>query len=396
MSSEAIANPGLSPLASPKPADRSANEQGVAEWLKRPAAALLGGGYSVKNDPILLYYLSILEVRAQWLQSRGSLSADELALLKETTARRRDLETSPAGTYTEAAAWTEVYRLERLVALLVPLDTLIAEIDIRLEEAAAERVPAVPRLRAAVTDAETRALDRSKTPPEVRASEEPTLRAILLEILEELHWTSQRKFYARPIEKTATRRIVWAGLLSFVAFVLPYLWIYVQVYMYSSAPGPTAAQELARVPVDLLIGLPFYTALTAGLFGAYFSRLLYIQANSSIMSVGELKTARELTSIFLRGSVGMCGALVVFFFLRSGIVDGSLFPKFDDLTIKEGSVPLFTTDTKTDSVRQILPSPSLALLAIWCFLAGFSERLVPSILSSTEQALGDAAKGTRK
>lgn len=368
----------------------------MAESLKRPAARMLSSGYSVKNDPIILYYLSILEVRARWLQSRGCLSAGELELLEETIARRRDLENSATETYTEAAAWTEVYRLERLMALLLPIDTLIAEINIRLEEAAADSVPAVPRLRAAVSDAETRALDRAKTPPEVRAGEEPALRAILLEILEELHWTSQRKFYARPIVKGATRRIVCAGLLSFIAFVLPYLWIYVQVYVYSSVPGASVAHDLARVPTDLLIGLPFYTALTAGLFGAYFSRLLYIQANSNIMSVGELKAARELTSIFLRGSVGMCGALVVFFFLRSGMVDGSLFPKFDDLTIKEGSVPLFTSDTKTDSVRQILPSPSLALLAIWCFLAGFSERLVPSILSSTEQALGDAAKGTRK
>jgi hypothetical protein len=38
-----------------------------------------------------------------------------------------------------------------------------------------------------------------------------------------------------------------------------------------------------------------------------------------------------------------------------------------------------------------LPSKSLALLTFWCFLAGFSERLVPGILSGTEKQLGDAA-----
>jgi hypothetical protein len=351
---------------------------------------MLGGGYSVKDDPILLYYLSILDVRAEWLQSRGCLSAGELQLLEETIANRRDLENSAPGVHTEASAWTEVYRLERMMALLVPLDSLIAEINIRLEEAAAEGVPSLPRLRAAVTEAETRALDRSKTPPEVRTSEEPTLRAILLEILEEFHWTSQRKFYARPIQKRATRRIVWAGLLSFAAFVFPYLCIYVKV------SGSDVENGLIPVPVDLLVGLPFYTALTAGVFGAYFSRLLYIQKYGGSMSVGELKAARELASIILRGSVGMCGALIVFFFLRSGIVDGSLFPKFDDLTVKEGFIPLFTDKQGDSTVRQILPSQALALLAIWCFLAGFSERLVPSILSSTEEALGDAAKGTRK
>jgi hypothetical protein len=381
----------------PKPAEGSAKDQKMVEWLKSPASAMLGAGYSAKNDPILLYYLSILDVRARWLRSRGNLDQHEIDVLEETTSRRNELENSTPGTYTEVAAWTEVYRLERMMALLVPLATLLPEIHIRLDEALAERVSAVPRLTAAVTDAETKALDRSKTPPEVRESEEPALRALLLEILEETHWTNQRKFYARPIEKGATRRIVSAGLLSFLAFVLPYIFIYVATAVDPGGSVSEISKPLGRVPVEFLVGLPFYTALTAGLFGAYFSRLLYIQANAAIMSVGELKAAREWTSIFLRGSVGMCGALVVFFFLRSGIVNGSLFPVFDELNIKEGSVRLFDLKSQNDiSVRQILPSPALALLAIWCFLAGFSERLVPSILSSTEQTVGDAAKGTRK
>jgi hypothetical protein len=52
--------------------------------------------------------------------------------------------------------------------------------------------------------------------------------------------------------------------------------------------------------------------------------------------------------------------------------------------------------TPDDSIRQVLPSQQLALLATWCFLAGFSERLVPSILSSTEQRFDTASRGTRR
>jgi hypothetical protein len=46
--------------------------------------------------------------------------------------------------------------------------------------------------------------------------------------------------------------------------------------------------------------------------------------------------------------------------------------------------------------RLILPREALALLAVWCFLAGFSERLVPSILSSTEEQLDSAFRSKKK
>jgi hypothetical protein len=38
----------------------------------------------------------------------------------------------------------------------------------------------------------------------------------------------------------------------------------------------------------------------------------------------------------------------------------------------------------------VVPSKDLALLTVWCFLAGFSESLVPSILSSTERQFAES------
>jgi hypothetical protein len=266
---------------------------------------------------------------------------------------------------------------------------MIPEIRLRLDEAAAEGASATMRLRTAAAEAEGRALDTSNNPPTVREAEETSLRALLLEILHQIHWTKQRKFYSRPLQKSVTRRVIWAGLFSFFLFVLPWFIIYFRIVL-----------GYQDIPRGLFVGLPLYTALTAGLFGAYFSRLQFIQSYRAHLSIGGLKSANEMASIFLRGAVGMCGGLVVFFFLRSGLLSGNLFPKFPELGLFDVLVPIHGADPAPENapvpLRQILPNPQLALLAIWCFIAGFSERLVPTIVSSTEKQLATAASGTTK
>jgi hypothetical protein len=130
--------------------------------------------------------------------------------------------------------------------------------------------------------------------------------------------------------------------------------------------------------------------LTAGLFGALFSRLLYLQSNWNVLSIGGLKDARDIWSIFLRGCVGMTGAVIVSFFLQSGIIAGGLFPDFSQIGMEEKLYPLVDKDPNgtLNSLHIIYPSKSLALLVVWSFLAGFSERLVPSILQETENKIG--------
>jgi hypothetical protein len=349
----------------------------------RPAA------YSAAADTMLQVFLGDLEVRGKFLAPLVAGDAVATGRLQEIEARLaalRQAATNPPG---EEAAWNEAHALESMMALVEPLENLPPLIALRLEEATAEGASAAARLKAAAAAAEARALDTSSNPAVVRASEETRLRGLLLEILHAIHWTKQRKFHGRPLLKSVTRRIVIAGLASFLLFVLPYLLVYVRALM------------TPVVDHTLFVGLPFYTALTAGLFGAYFSRLMFIQSHGNQLSLGELKTAREFSSIFLRGAVGMCGAVVVFFFLRSGVVEGSLFPQFADMGFRRVSVPFHdpaagASATPDDSIRQVLPSQQLALLAIWCFLAGFSERLVPSILSSTEQRFDTASRGTRR
>jgi hypothetical protein len=195
---------------------------------------------------------------------------------------------------------------------------------------------------------------------------------MLLSILEATHWAYQRKFHARPIHKKVVIKMLLVGLAAFVAMLLPYIFLYADAW--------SGDDELS---LSYWAWLPLWTALSAGFFGAIFSRLLYLQSKQDAYSLGELKQV-NLRVIFLRGSIGMCGAAIVYFFLQSGIVDGSLIPKFSniDVTVKP---PL--REAQGEVLRLVLPNKDLALLTIWSFLAGFSERLVPSILQSAESKL---------
>lgn len=345
--------------------------------------------YSPSTDPMLMCTVTALRVRYRFLKQLNANSQEAPEILQEIEKALEALQSTPRGNLTEAEAWTEVNRLQMMTVLVEPQDNLLQQIQVRLDEAGAEGASATPRLRSAYDAAKLHALDHKDNPPKLREEYVPRMRSLLLEVLSEFNWTKARKFFGRPLQKSATRRIVWAGVASFALFLLPYIFIHSRAYFTN------------QVDMHIFTGLPLYTALSAGLFGAYFSRLLFIQSNVGNLSIGELKAAREFTSIFLRGSVGMCGALVVFFFLRSGTVEGSLFPNFARLGLNDSTVPLRealagSQLSAIQELRLILPSKELALLAIWCFLAGFSERLVPSILSSTEQQFNSAATTTKK
>jgi hypothetical protein len=215
---------------------------------------------------------------------------------------------------------------------------------------------------------------------------------LLLDALEEIHWTYKRRFCARPLIKQATRRTVWVGIIAFFLFISPYAALYFALYF--KYIDTTQLSEI-------WYGLPLWSALTAGLFGAFFSRLIFLQTNIASLSLDAISDAGERMTITLRGLVGMCGALIVYFFLQSGLIEGSVFPKFNDLGIHMFSWPAKAEkntpeEGKDIPWRIILPSKHLSLLIVWCFLAGFSERLVPNILASTEKTLSDAAQKDNK
>lgn len=332
------------------------------------------------KEPMLRYFVSELEVRVELIRPLVPADQQTAAVLATVTkglaALAKSADTPDWGI---DQAWIEAYRLERLLAVIEPDATLLREVARRVDEAFDQRVPSAERLRTAFLD-----LKRTipSEPPPWQNGEAKQLRSMLLDVLEETHWALQRKFYSRPIQKSATRRLVVSGIAAFTLFILPYAWIYLHTWWSDNGPPPVMAWS----------GLPLWTAATAGAFGAMFSRLIYLQYNWDNLSLGALKDAREFASVLLRAAVGMTGAVVVYFFLQSGAVQGSLFPKFNELGLEQLYYAKASPDgSATVPLRLILPNVNLALLVVWSFLAGFSERLVPSVLQKTETSLNSAA-----
>lgn len=263
--------------------------------------------------------------------------------------------------------WDAVYKAEKMLCLLFNGGRLRQEIQTRLQQLVIEQVPSAERLRS-----EYQALVMPARDGHAALVDEVTLHAFLLRVMDAIHECARKKNLARPIRKEATKIILVGVFIAFVLMIAPYVLV--------NFGNKTEISKWWSL-------FALYTALTSGALGAFFSRLISLQRQWSSMSLDEVFLHRDFLYTLLRAGVGVCGALIAYFFLRSGIIEGALFPDFAKVAIKfvdvEGpaSVPM----------SFVMPSEDLALLTFWCFLAGFSEALVPSILANTERQFAEAS-----
>ena len=161
----------------------------------------------------------------------------------------------------------------------------------------------------------------------------------------------------------------WGGFGIVAMFVLALLlWVLVQVYPASEEEhGPLV---LFRIYPGLIV------AMVSGFFGATFSMLVQSSRRATEGTLEDLSGACAWHTLIVRGSVGLGAAAILYFFFRSGLLEGSLWPKLIELKDEA----LLNQD-----VKGLVPNRDWCLLVIWCFLGGFSETLVPNILSKTEQ-----------
>lgn len=294
--------------------------------------------------------------------------------------------------------WERAYDIERLLVYVRPRSQLAIETDRRVDEVKRVGLPTADKYRAqldavnlrvttataaqnlganalAATDADRARLQAAADQAKKHADDENLnadrdRRAILSAVLDDLQWQYQKNNLVRSALWDSASNLLTFGYVTsffvafpFICFVLE-RWSHIHVFS------------------DLLDKFPnygLYTAMSFGLLGAFFSRLTSLKFTTVGLTLEDAQNRYSYSSLLIRGAVGMAGAVLFYFLMRSGVIAG-LSPNFENFAFE----PLPDTWTVLKQADVLLPSKDWSLLVLYSFVAGFSEQLVPDTLSKVE------------
>ena len=180
-------------------------------------------------------------------------------------------------------------------------------------------------------------------------------RALLLRLISDLQWQYTENWLTNNYKKQLASKTGFIFISAIVVFI-------VVMFIRNQLLG--------------WLGFESYTMLLAaiaGCWGAAFSMLTGLKTRTDASKLEDLKLTRRFHLLLIKILVGVGAALILYFFLRSGLLKGDAFP---DLSRR---LPDNATGNCLGDTWNIW-----AFLIVWCFLAGFSEKLVPSLLAKTE------------
>lgn len=204
-----------------------------------------------------------------------------------------------------------------------------------------------------------------------------TLRSLLRRLLADLQWQTESRRVARFNVSRMRKNIAAFFLCAFVVFFTPTIF---RIFL---------SWEFTNLRIYYI-----FTAASSGLLGAAFSQLTSIQTRAHIATAEQLRAMSQWSYIIARSIVGAGAGLIMFYLMQSGLLSGAFFPEFiqtaDALAQYQASA---IASQVTHAVSQNLeshyaigtlarPAQGLSLLIVWCLLAGFSEKMIPGILSN--------------
>lgn len=286
----------------------------------------------------------------------------------------------------EPRNWTHAYAIEQLLIHLFDDDTLASELQVRVREARGSLKPAL---------AEHYAAEAARTPLSLDER-----RALLSRVVNDLQW----RYTVDEVKRGYTKQITLRTGQMFVVAMLVFA---------ASVLVTLAVPNLLQFDLRLLV-----PAVLAGCWGASFSMLSSLKVRLAESDLDALKVMRARWVLASRVLIGAGGASILYFFFVSGLVTGPAFPDLKGEAQRHGarqhqvaadgkaaeptpvvSNPATATSTATAAVAAPVggqpPLDVFALLVVWCFIAGFSERLIPGLLAKTEEKLDTAASPDR-
>ena len=183
--------------------------------------------------------------------------------------------------------------------------------------------------------------------------DEEQKQSLLSRLYKDLHWA----YDVEEVGKDYTTKTRIRTSLLFIVSIFMFFMIDQVTYI---------AELLAITPGDR--GDFIVTAMAAGWMGTSFSMLISLKNRIEISSISDLKVIHRFDYLSSRALIGMISGLLLYYAFESGILTGIFFPDFSTV--------------KTDSFND---ERDAALLIVWCFVSGFSEKLVPDLLNKTEQ-----------
>jgi hypothetical protein len=255
-------------------------------------------------------------------------------------------------------SWTHAYEIEQLLIDLYDDDTVRTELEVRALEAKAVLRPE----QTALYEQELKSIRDPDTPMT------PARRRVLLaRLVNDLQWRYTVNEATRRYSKAVTSRAGTLFVLALAAFSV--------LIAYTIIAKPQFA------PNDLRL---FAFAALAGAWGATFSILTSLKDRLKGSGLDDLKLMRPWVMLISRALIGSGAACILYFFIVSGLLRGSaissIFPDFGSASTARSASPDGTP---------MLPVDQLALLVVWCFLSGFSERMVPGLLERIESKAGN-------
>jgi len=249
--------------------------------------------------------------------------------------------------------WNDLLRCEQLMVYLLSLDALRPFV--------AERLNTLSRVDPRRHEALSAQWDAAAAEGALDAA-----RSAAVSILQVIQKRNMQRFLRKRLGLLYASRLVTVFLMVMALGLALVLW---EVH-FDSWP-------LTRASFS-----GFTLTLCAGIMGASFSTLTGQGAIVATTDITEVRTATGYQMIFLRLGVGVGAAAVLYFFFESGLLEGQLFPRLERIGFQRveavgGPGVLAENANYGTSV----PNADLSKLVVWSFLAGFSEKLVPTLLN---------------